>query len=234
MKVNLTPSKQKILVIDDEPNIVELVKFHLEREGYEVITGGDGLEAITLVRNEQPDLVVLDVMLPKLDGFEVCRQLRLEQNQVPVIMLTAKEDEISRVLGLEIGADDYITKPFSPRELIARIKTIFRRLRPKETPHSLISYRRLSIDLNKYQAMVDNQTLTLTAKEFDLLALLARNPGQVFTRDFLLDKLWGYTYYGDTRTVDVHIRRLRQKLTEFQIEDYIETVRGVGYKLKED
>lgn len=232
--MNLTPTKQKILVIDDEPNIVELVKFHLQREGYHVITGGDGLEAITLIKSEQPDLLVLDVMLPKLDGFEVCRQLRLEQNQIPVIMLTAKEDEISRVLGLEIGADDYITKPFSPRELIARIKTIFRRMRPKETSPSLICYQRLQIDLNKYQAMVDEQPLTLTAKEFDLLALLLRNPGQVFTRDFLLDKLWGYTYYGDTRTVDVHIRRLRQKLSDFQLDDCIETVRGVGYKLKEE
>lgn len=232
--MNVTPTKQKILVVDDEPNIVELVEFHLQREGYQVVTGGDGLEAISLVRNEQPDLVVLDVMLPKLDGFEVCRQLRLEQNQIPVIMLTAKDDEISRVLGLEIGADDYITKPFSPRELIARIKTIFRRLKPKESSSSIITYARLHIDLNKYQAIVDEKPLTLTAKEFDLLALLARNPGQVFTRDFLLDKLWGYTYYGDTRTVDVHIRRLRQKLTEYNLEDYIETVRGVGYKLKEE
>jgi len=232
--VNVTPTKQKILVIDDEPNIVELVKFHLQREGYHVTTGGDGLEAVTLIKSEHPDLLVLDVMLPKLDGFEVCRQLRLEQNQIPVIMLTAKDDEISRVLGLEIGADDYITKPFSPRELIARIKTIFRRMRPKEPSPSLISYHRLQIDLNKYQAIVGDQPLTLTAKEFDLLALLLRNPGQVFTRDFLLDKLWGYTYYGDTRTVDVHIRRLRQKLSEFQLDDCIETVRGVGYKLKEE
>lgn len=232
--MTVTPIKQKILVVDDEPNIVELVSFHLERDGYQVIKGSNGLEAITLIKNKQPDLVVLDVMLPKLDGFEVCRQLRLEQNQIPVIMLTAKDDEISRVLGLEIGADDYLTKPFSPRELIARIKTIFRRLKPKEINSSLISYRHLNIDLSKYQATIDNHPLTLTAKEFDLLALLARNPGQVFTRDFLLDKLWGYTYYGDTRTVDVHIRRLRQKLSEFELEDYIETVRGVGYKLREE
>jgi len=232
--LNIAHCKQKILVVDDEPNIVELVQFHLQKEGYKVITGNDGLEAISAIRNQQPDLVVLDVMLPKLDGFEVCKQLRLEQNNIPVIMLTAKDDEISRVLGLEIGADDYITKPFSPRELIARIKTIFRRLKPKENSSSLIVYRKLQIDLNKYQAIIDGKQLTLTAKEFDLLALLARNPGQVFTRDFLLDKLWGYTYYGDTRTVDVHIRRLRQKMTELHLDDYIETVRGVGYKLKEE
>lgn len=232
--MNIAHCKQKILVVDDEPNIVELVQFHLQKEGYKVITGNDGLEAISAIRNQQPDLVVLDVMLPKLDGFEVCKQLRLEQNNIPVIMLTAKDDEISRVLGLEIGADDYITKPFSPRELIARIKTIFRRLKPKENSSSLIVYRKLQIDLNKYQAIIDGKQLTLTAKEFDLLALLARNPGQVFTRDFLLDKLWGYTYYGDTRTVDVHIRRLRQKMTELHLDDYIETVRGVGYKLKEE
>lgn len=232
--MNLAPTKQKILVVDDEPNIIELVAFHLQKEGYQVVTGSDGLDALVLVKSEQPDLAVLDVMLPKLDGFEVCRQLRLDQNQIPVIMLTAKDDEISRVLGLEIGADDYITKPFSPRELIARIKTIFRRLKPKEASVSLISYYGLNIDLNKYQAVVNGQSLTLTAKEFDLLALLARNPGQVFTRDFLLDKLWGYTYYGDTRTVDVHIRRLRQKLSEFHLEDCIETVRGVGYKLREE
>lgn len=227
-------NSKKILIVDDEPNIIELVAFHLQKEGYQVITADNGLKALEAAEKEQPDFIILDVMLPEMDGFEVCKNLRARQNNAPVLMLTAKDDEISKVLGLEIGADDYLVKPFSTRELIARIKTIFRRLKPKTNQAALLSYHNLTIDLNKYQASVNEAVLTLTAKEFELLTVLVRNPGKVFTRDTLLDQLWGYSYYGDTRTVDVHIRRLRQKLEPYKLDTAIETVRGVGYKLQEN
>lgn len=227
-------SNKKILIVDDEPNIIELVAFHLQKEGYQVITADNGLKALKAAEKEQPDFIILDVMLPEMDGFEVCKSLRARQNNTPVLMLTAKDDEISKVLGLEIGADDYLVKPFSTRELIARIKTIFRRLKPKTNQAALLKYHDLTIDLNKYQASVNEAVLTLTAKEFELLTVLVRNPGKVFTRDTLLDQLWGYSYYGDTRTVDVHIRRLRQKLEPYKLDTAIETVRGVGYKLQEN
>lgn len=227
-------SNKKILIVDDEPNIIELVAFHLQKEGYHVITADNGLKALKAAEKEQPDFIILDVMLPEMDGFEVCKSLRARQNNTPVLMLTAKDDEISKVLGLEIGADDYLVKPFSTRELIARIKTIFRRLKPKTNQAALLKYHDLTIDLNKYQASVNEAVLTLTAKEFELLTVLVRNPGKVFTRDTLLDQLWGYSYYGDTRTVDVHIRRLRQKLEPYKLDTAIETVRGVGYKLQEN
>ncbi|MGM9571299.1 MAG: response regulator transcription factor [bacterium] len=227
-------NSKKILIVDDEPNIIELLAFHLQKEGYQVITADNGLKALEAAEKEQPDFIILDVMLPEMDGFEVCKNLRARQNNAPVLMLTAKDDEISKVLGLEIGADDYLVKPFSTRELIARIKTIFRRLKPKTNQAALLSYHNLTIDLNKYQASVNEAVLTLTAKEFELLTVLVRNPGKVFTRDTLLDQLWGYSYYGDTRTVDVHIRRLRQKLEPYKLDTAIETVRGVGYKLQEN
>ncbi len=226
----------KILVVDDEENIVELVKFNLEREGYEVLTAYDGKEAMEQVESEKLDLVVLDLMLPQMDGFDICRQIRKNSklNKLPIIMLSAKGEEVDKVLGLELGADDYVTKPFSPRELIARVKAILRRVDNKSViDGDLLEIGEISLDIGKYQVFLGSNQLNLTPKEFDLLSIIMRNPGQVFSRNHLLEEIWGYDYHGDTRTVDVHIRRLRKKIGEYSEDDYILTVRGVGYKLKD-
>lgn len=224
---------KKILVIDDEENIRELIKFNLETAGFEVRLAADGREAIEKL-NQEIDLVVLDLMLPVVDGLSLCRQIRADQHfkNLPIIMLTAKSEEVDRVLGLEMGADDYLTKPFSPRELIARIKAIMRRVEGNKsnkkqiTDDTLLKKGRLEINVQSHEAKESGNLLDLTPKEFELLRLLLINEGKVMTRDLLLQKIWGYEYAGDTRTVDVHIRRLRTKIGE----DYIKTVRGVGYK----
>lgn len=221
-----------ILIVDDEPSIVELTRFHLERNGFATLTAFDGLQGLELARNRQPDLVLLDLMLPGLDGFEVCRRLR-QESDIPVVMLTAKQDEIDKVLGLEIGADDYITKPFSPRELIARIKAVLRR-RVASAPLeavSLLEAGPVRMDASRFRASVGDRELELTKREFELLYLLASHSGQAFSREHLVERLWGYDYDGDTRTVDVHIRRLRAKLG---IDDLIETVHGIGYRFREE
>ncbi|MDN5292822.1 MAG: two-component system, OmpR family, alkaline phosphatase synthesis response regulator PhoP [Eubacteriales bacterium] len=227
----------KILVVDDEPNIVELVRFNLEREGYEVIAAGRGSEGLKAAREKKPDLIILDIMLPEIDGYEICRLLQqdAETSHIPIIMLTARGEEVDRVLGLELGADDYITKPFSPRELVARVKARLRRQRREENKEGKETIRcgAILIDLQRFQAFCGERRLELTPKEFELLRVLAGQPGKVFTREHLLEKVWGYDYTGDTRTVDVHIRHLRQKLAEAGAEDCIETVRGVGYRMKE-
>ncbi|TDX52655.1 response regulator [Orenia marismortui] len=226
----------KILVVDDEVNIVELVKFNLEKEGYEVITAYDGEEAINKAKENNPNLIVLDLMLPKLDGFDVCRQIRKDNQlkRTPIIMLSAKGEEIDKILGLELGADDYVTKPFSPRELIARVKAVLRRIDSKEEKtDKIIELGAIEVDLNKYLVEVNGSEINLTPKEFELLAILMTHPGQVFSRSYLLDELWGYDYHGGTRTVDVHIRRLRKKIGNHSEEEPILTVRGVGYKFKE-
>ncbi|WP_018247522.1 response regulator [Orenia marismortui] len=226
----------KILVVDDEVNIVELVKFNLEKEGYEVITAYDGEEAINKAKENNPNLIVLDLMLPKLDGFDVCRQIRKDNQlkRTPIIMLSAKGEEIDKILGLELGADDYVTKPFSPRELIARVKAVLRRIDSKEEKtDKIIELGAIEVDLNKYRVEVNGSEINLTPKEFELLAILMTHPGQVFSRSYLLDELWGYDYHGGTRTVDVHIRRLRKKIGNHSEEEPILTVRGVGYKFKE-
>lgn len=232
----------RILVVDDEKNIVELIKFNLEREGFQVFTAYDGQEAIKQAKDVKPDLIILDVMLPLMDGLEVCRQLNQkdETRQIPIIMLSAKGDELDKILGLEIGADDYVTKPFSPRELIARVKARLRRLYPSEEvkgeEHSAnsLALGRLVIDQDRFEVLVDGERQDLTPKEFELLRFLATEPGRVFSRDLLLEKIWGYDFAGDSRTVDVHIRHLRQKLEKFPgMPQYIETVRGVGYRFKE-
>jgi phosphate regulon transcriptional regulator PhoB len=226
----------KILVVDDEENIVELVKFNLENEGYQVITAYDGEEALKKVEEVHPNLIILDLMLPKLDGFDVCRQIRKDSklSKIPIIMLSAKGEEIDKILGLELGADDYVTKPFSPRELLARVKAILRRAKKKgEKEEEIIALGDIKMDLTKYRVQVDGSEISLTPKEFDLLAILMTHPGQVFSRSYLLDELWGYDYHGDTRTVDVHIRRLRKKISNYSDEESILTVRGVGYKFKE-
>lgn len=222
----------KILVIDDEENIRQLLKYNLETNGYVVILGKSGNEALNLAREHKPDLILLDLMLPDLDGMEVCRRLKNERETtaIPIIMLTARADEIDKVLGFEIGADDYITKPFSIREMMARISAILRRTSASFGGQSdLMVFGQLTIDKKSYKAFLHGEPLALTLKEFELLSYLADHQGQVVKRDVLLEKIWGYDYYGETRTVDVHIRHLRAKL-EDDGKRYIETIRGVGYR----
>ncbi|MDD2372757.1 MAG: response regulator transcription factor [Syntrophomonadaceae bacterium] len=230
----------KILVVDDETYIVELVKFNLEKEGYRVIVAFDGIHALEMVREENPHLILLDIMLPSMDGLEVCRTLKQDPNYntIPIIMLTAKGDEFDTVLGLEMGADDYIKKPFSPREMVARVKARLRALKILEAEKAvgkrIFVVKDLIVIPDKYEAFLGEEKLELTPKEFELLTLMASNQGKVFTREALLEKVWGYEYSGDTRTVDVHIRHLRQKLRDdSSFPLYIETVRGVGYRFIE-
>ncbi len=221
----------KILVVDDEKNIVELIKFNLVKENFKVIEAYNGIDALKLFRQEKPDLVILDIMMPGMGGLEVCRQIRKE-SRVPIIMLTAKSDEIDKVIGLELGADDYVTKPFSPRELVARVKAVLRRAKPSKHQEQE-EYRIADFVINvvKREVRVRGKLVQLKPKEFELLKLLATNPGRVFTRDYLLEQIWGYNYLGDTRTVDVHMRRLRKKVeVDPSNPRYLKTVHGVGYK----
>jgi len=220
----------KILIVDDEKNIVELIKFHLKKENYRVIEAYKGKDALDLYRKEKPDLIILDVMLPDMGGFEVCKNIRKE-SRIPIIMLTAKGEEIDKILGFELGADDYITKPFSPRELLARIKAVLKRTRTSNIDTNQIQVGPFKINVNKREIYKNDKLLELKPKEFDLLKLFITNPGRVFTRQYLLEQIWGYDYLGDTRTVDVHIRRLRQKIEDNDKNaTYIKTVHGVGYK----
>ncbi|RCW49950.1 MULTISPECIES: response regulator transcription factor [unclassified Halanaerobium] len=222
---------EKILVVDDEKHIRDLIEFNLDKAGFEVLTAVDGKEALKVL-NKNIDLIVLDLMLPEIDGLEVCRKMRADKElkNIPIIMLTAKGEEVDKILGLEMGADDYMTKPFSPRELTARIKAIFRRLSqmkaPDEFEEEILEEGNIKIDTARHEVVVSGKEISLTPKEFELLRYLIINKGRVLSRDLLLEKIWGYEYAGDTRTVDVHVRRLRQKIKK----DYIETVRGVGYK----
>jgi DNA-binding response OmpR family regulator len=226
------PAK-KIMVVDDEEHIVELVDLYLGKEGFLVVSALDGVSAVEKYREERPDLVILDIMLPGMDGLDVLREIR-KVSQVPVIMLTARESEVDKVVGLELGADDYLTKPFSPRELTARVKAVLRRAAPSGEEETVLSRPGLVVDVNRRLVNVDGVgDVELTAKEFDLLYVLAVNPGIVFTRDRLMEKVWGYEYIGDNRTVDVYIRHLREKLSdEAENPRFIETVRGVGYRFK--
>lgn len=220
----------KILIVDDEKNIVELIKFHLKKENYRVIEAYKGKDAIDLFKKEKPDLIILDVMLPDMGGFEVCKNIRKE-SKVPIIMLTAKGEEIDKILGFELGADDYITKPFSPRELLARIKAILKRTRTTNVDINQIQLGPFKVNVNRREIYKNDVLLELKPKEFDLLKLFIMNPGRVFTRQYLLEQIWGYDYLGDTRTVDVHIRRLRQKIEDnAKNATYIKTIHGVGYK----
>jgi DNA-binding response OmpR family regulator len=229
--------ERSVLVVEDEENILEALRYNLEREGYQVYTATDGGDGLELARRINPSLILLDIMLPTLDGFEVCRILRRE-SEVPILMLTAKGEEVDRVVGLELGADDYITKPFSIRELVARVRNTLRRANHLEETQSLDakvqSYRvgNLEIDLNSHEARLAGQPLSLKPKEFDLLALLMANKGRAFTRDQILEKVWGYDYVGQTRTVDVYISWLREKLqADPTTAQSIITIRGVGYRL---
>lgn len=221
----------KVLVIDDEKAIADIIKFNLEQEGYTVETAYDGEEGIAKVHKWLPELVLLDIMMPKKDGFQVLKEIRSSYN-FPVIMLTAKEAEVDKVLGLELGADDYIVKPFSMRELIARVKANFRRVdfSAIQTNNDVIVSGELEIDLNKYEVKRDGRVIEVTLREFELLKFLASSSEQVFTREQLLEEVWGYEYYGDIRTVDVTVRRLREKIENTEGEfKYILTKRGVGY-----
>lgn len=224
---------EKILVIDDEKDIGELIEYNLGKEGYRVVSAYNGEEALRFVKGELPSLIILDLMLPGIDGLEVCRILKREDRTsgIPIIMLTAKGEEADIVAGLELGADDYVTKPFKVRELLARIRAIFRRLSSKAEEKKAIKIGDLVIDSGKYEVALKGKTLGLTSTEFELLKCLASSPGRVFTRDQLLDKVWGEEKLVVDRTVDVHIRRLRQKLKT--ASSYIITIRGVGYRFKE-
>lgn len=227
-------AKERILVVDDERNIVELIKYNLEKEGYEVICAHDGNEAISVARQDKPDLIILDIMLPGKDGLDVTRDLRKDM-KTPIIMVTAKGEEIEKIVGLEMGADDYVPKPFSPRELVARVKAVLRRTSAKAEERDEITFDNLSINLVKHEVRKNGQIVELKPKEFDLLKLMATNPGKVFTRDFLLEQLWGYDYLGDTRTVDVHMRRLRQKIEDEPGQPkQLKTVHGIGYKFQHE
>ena len=223
----------RILVVDDEPNIREVVGLYLRRDGHTVISAADGEEALYLFRHSNPELVVLDLMLPKLNGFEVCRRMQSER-RVPVIMLTAKGDEEERIVGLGVGADDYVVKPFSPRELAARVTAVLRRVEesaPQDPTQPVLTFDGLSIDPNKREALVEGKPVTLTAREFDLLHHLATSPGRVYTRDHLMETVWGYTFAAETSTVTVHMRRLREKIEPDPANPrYLQTVWGVGYK----
>ena len=226
--------KQKVLVVDDEDNIRMLVKFNLEKADYEVFEAEDGRKAVEMATDLLPDIVILDLMLPGIDGLEVCRNLKRNPRTaaLPIIMLTAKSDEIDRVIGLELGADDYMTKPFSQRELLARIKAVLRRSQVTAVNGEELLLGRLRMNFSQYEAWLDNEKLELTPKEYEMLKLLAENAGKVFSREQLLEKIWGYEYFGDTRTVDVHVRHLRAKLERVpEMAEAIETVRGVGYRL---
>ena len=228
--------KQKILVVDDDGRIRNLLKIYLEKAGFQVSEAENGLEALLALHNSQPNLIVLDIMMPVLDGMEVCRQVR-KFSQVPVIMLTARTEDEDRIMGLELGADDYLAKPFNPRELVARVKAVLRRMtHAAEEPagkDTLLSFAQLTINRQEYVATSSGHTVQLTAKEMDLLWHLASHPGRVFSREQLLESIWGYEYFGDTRTVDTHIKRIRQKLDVREDSHWdIKTVWGVGYKFE--
>lgn len=222
----------RILVVDDEQAVGEILRLYLEREGFEVTVVYDGEAALEAVRRHPFDLILLDLMLPKKDGWTVCREIR-SFSSVPIIMLTARGEEVDRVLGLELGADDYVPKPFSPREVVARVKAVLRRSKAQEHPrHRVIDLGPLHIDYEARKVLVHGTPVNLTPKEFDLLYFLALHPERVFTREKLLEEIWGYDFPGDTRTVDTHIKRLREKLEEAGAPPFIKTVWGLGYKLE--
>jgi len=228
-------AQNKILVVDDDKNICELLRLYLEKEGYNVILAFDGKEGIDKFKSHNPDLILLDVMMPNIDGWQVCRKIR-ETSDCPIIMLTAKSETIDKVLGLELGADDYVVKPFDAKEVVARIKAILRRICKTDEVENenkkIVNYNNLSINLESYELRVGSNVIDTPPKELELLYHLASNPNRVYTRDQLLDEVWGFEYYGDSRTVDVHVKRLREKL-EGVCEDWsLKTVWGVGYKFE--
>ena len=226
-------AKQKILIVDDDTNIAELISLYLTKEGYETKKAAGGREALRMVSIFYPDLIILDIMMPEMDGYEVCREVR-KNSSIPIIMLTAKGETFDKVLGLELGADDYMVKPFDTKELVARVKAVLRRLDNKESNAKKINFENLMINLSNYSVAYMDETVEMPPKELELLFYLASHPNQVFTREQLLNQIWGYEYYGDTRTVDVHIKRIREKLgnDEDHLKWSIKTVWGVGYKFE--
>lgn len=224
--------EEKILVVDDDQNICELLRLYLEKEGYKTMLAFDGQQAIDGAKSFIPDLILLDIMLPKFDGWQVCRQIRKESN-VPIIMLTAKGETFDKILGLELGADDYVTKPFDTKEVIARVKAVLRRVNSGEKADMQeVNFDKLRINLTNYELQVDGKIIDTPPKELELIYHLASNPNRVYTRDQLLDEVWGFDYYGDSRTVDVHVKRIREKLDNISSEWSLKTVWGVGYKFE--
>lgn len=226
-------SMNKVLVADDDKNICELLRLYLEKEGYTVILAWDGEQALAKFNAESPDIILLDVMMPKQDGWQVCREIR-KKSECPIIMITAKGETFDKVLGLELGADDYVVKPFEAKEIVARIKAVLRRT-GKATPENdvkEVSYDKLTVNMTRYELRVDGKVVDTPPKELELLFHLASNPNRVYTRDQLLDEVWGFEYYGDSRTVDVHIKRLREKLEDVSDKWMLKTVWGVGYKFE--
>lgn len=229
-----------VLIVDDEKSIVDILKFNLEKAEYATLCAYDGKEGLALARERNPDLILLDVMLPYIDGFEVCKTLRAEGSNIPIIMITAREEETDKVFGLELGADDYITKPFSVRELLARVKTNMRRVASSETsaaeePGETLRFRELVIDLGRHTVLKAGRDLELTSREFELIRYLAASPGKVVSREKLMSEVWQYDYYGDLRAVDVAVRRLREKLEDNPAEPvYVMTKRGAGYYFSEE
>lgn len=231
--------QQHILIVDDEPSITTLVSYNLEKSGFTVDTAADGQTALEKVEETNPDLIVLDLMLPRIDGLEVCKRLRQKNNHIPILMLTAKDEELDRVLGLELGADDYLTKPFSPRELVARVKAILRRSAIREAvkqtdgKQAPLVIGELRIDIDGYESYFQGKLLELTPKQFELLVYMATNRGRVLSRDQLLNAVWNYDFVGDSRIVDVHVSHLRDKIEQDTRQpQYIKTVRGIGYKFE--
>ena len=222
----------KILIVDDDQNICELLRLYAEKEGYTVALAHDGRKAVECFEQESPDIILLDIMLPELDGWQVCREIR-KKSQCPIIMLTAKGETFDKVLGLELGADDYVVKPFETKEVLARIKAVLRRS-GKQDPNekTVVTFDKLSINLNNYELKVDGRQVDTPPKEMELIYHLASNPNRVFSRDQLLDEVWGFNYYGDSRTVDVHVKRLREKLEGVSDQWSLKTVWGVGYKFE--
>ena len=222
----------KILVVDDDLNICELLRLYIEKEGFSVVTANDGAQALKLFEKEQPDLIMLDIMLPELDGWQVCREIR-KTSKCPIIMLTAKGEVFDKVLGLELGADDYVVKPFEAKEVVARIRAVLRRSgKTDENEMKEVKWDKLSINLTNYELKVDGVQIDTPPKEMELLFHLATHPNRVFTRDQLLDEVWGFDYYGDSRTVDVHVKRLREKIDGVSDKWELKTVWGVGYKFE--
>ena len=224
---------EKILIVDDDKNICELLRLYIEKEGYAAALAHDGREALQKFETEKPDLIILDVMMPELDGWQVCREIR-KNSDIPIIMLTAKGETFDKVLGLELGADDYVTKPFDSKEIVARIKAVLRRTGAKQPVNDIkeVSFDKLSVNLTRYELKVDGIAVNTPPKELELLFHLASNPNRVYTRDQLLDEVWGFEYYGDSRTVDVHVKRLREKLEGVSQQWSLKTVWGVGYKFE--
>ena len=225
-------AENKILIVDDDNNICELLRLYLEKDGFKTFIANDGAQALRAVDAYSPDLILLDVMMPKLDGWQVCREIR-KDNDVPIIMLTAKGEVFDKVLGLELGADDYVSKPFETKEVLARIKAVLRRSVDKNKDEKkIVKYDKLEINLMNYELIVDGKQIDAPPKELELIYHLASNPNRVYTRDQLLDEVWGFDYYGDSRTVDVHVKRLREKLENVSPNWALRTVWGVGYKFE--